>query len=118
MVWPSGRPLEHHILLILAEFVLQKRDATDCAESGIPSACQVFIGLRRCELFCSDFKWEDGTPFGAGHYENWADGEPDIPAGEQACAEMLDNGEWADLACLSLRLYVCEKPANAAPPPP
>ncbi|KAH7672963.1 pulmonary surfactant-associated protein D-like protein, partial [Aphelenchoides avenae] len=94
------------------------RDATDCAESGIPSACQIYIGLRRCSLTCSEFSWPDTTPFGPGFYENWADGEPTIEGGQLACAEMLDNGEWNDLTCDSQRLFVCEKPANGAEPAP
>lgn len=76
----------------------------------------IYIGLLRCSLTCSKFARPDTTPFDAGAYENWADGEPTIEGGQLACVEMLGNGEWNDLTCDSQRLFVCEKPANAAPP--
>lgn len=106
-------------ILAVSEFVLRKRDATDCADSGIPSDCQIYIGLRRCAQFCSEFAWSDErTPFGPGSYENWADGAPSMPSGQLACVEMLENGEWNDLPCDNQRLFVCERPANAAPAAP
>ncbi|KAH7698945.1 low affinity immunoglobulin epsilon Fc receptor, partial [Aphelenchoides avenae] len=99
------------------QFALREREVTGCADSGIPSACRVYVGLRRCDG-CAEYIWSDGTPFGPESYENWADGEPNTPEDAGACVEMLDNGEWNDLACDNSRLSVCEKPANPVQPAP
>jgi hypothetical protein len=47
---------------------------------------------------------------GTSPYTNWASFEPNDLSGDQDCASMTNNGQWADTLCSYSRRFVCELP--------
>ena len=41
-------------------------------------------------------------------YTNWNSGEPNDWGSGEDCTEMYTNGKWNDMACSTIRRYVCE----------
>ncbi|KAH7709921.1 hypothetical protein AAVH_22786, partial [Aphelenchoides avenae] len=71
---------------------------------------QLFIDLQR-NSSTGTFGWPDGTPFGPEFYSNWAPGQPNNAGGTEDCVEMGHTGQWNDISCDSLRMWMCEKSA-------
>ena len=78
-----------------------------------------WIGLQKSDAD-SLFYWTDGTPL-AGHYQNWAAGEPNNDVNKEKCVNMWGNfkwstpGKWNDFPCerdFRAALALCQKPAS------
>ena len=85
----------------------------------------LWLGMNRSAVD-SKFYWVDGTPL-EGHYQNWADGEPNNANNEEHCGNMygtpghrnVQPGKWNDLPCVYGRLgneadpvILCQKPIS------
>ena len=83
----------------------------------------VWLGMSRSAVH-SKFYWVDGTPLKKGHYQNWADGEPNNSTNEH-CGIMYGTpgpwnvtpGKWNDLSCVysglgneAAPVILCQKP--------
>ena len=81
----------------------------------------LWLGMNRSAVDLK-FYWVDGTPL-EGHYQNWADGEPNNSNNGEHCGNMYGTpgtshpGKWNDLFCDCSRhgieaapVILCQKP--------